>query len=100
MTILERVKSIINGCWDIGENQNEPASIEKMILIAYYIGRESATKEVSDKYSELIKEQRNRAENCRYHKMANEIIRDKNYIFFCDYSQDTTTTFGNDRSDI
>ena len=99
MTILERVKNIIDKRCDMG-NGNEPASIEKMILMAYYIGRESAIKEVDKKYTELIKEQRKRAENCRYHKMANEIIGDKNYIFFCDYSQDMTTTFGRDRSDI
>lgn len=100
MTILERVKSIINGRWDIVGNQNKPASIDKMILMAYYIGRESATKEVSDKYTALIKEQRERAGNCRYHKMANVIIGDKDYIYSCDYAQDMTTTFGSDRSDI
>lgn len=99
MTILERVKSIIDGRWDMA-NENKPASPEKMILMAYYIGRESATKEVSDKYNTLIKEQRKRAENCRYHKMANEIIGDKDYIYSCDYAQDMTATFGSDRSDI
>lgn len=48
----------------------EVDNLNKLLALAYYMGREEAAKEVSDKYNALLAEQTKRAEACRYHKMA------------------------------
>jgi hypothetical protein len=72
----------------------------KLIAIAYYMGRESATREVSDKYNALIQGQRERAAACRYHRFATAIIGDRDYIYSCDYSGDMTAAFGPDATNL
>lgn len=94
MTILEKIKS----CTETWSGETD--SVEKIIAIAYYIGREEATKEISDKYTALLREQRSRAKACRYHKMAFEIIGDTDYIYSSDYAQDVHETFGSDETNI
>ena len=98
MTIIEKVFDLVtNHDWsEFDFSNNENASPEKLIIMAYYIGKESATKDVSNKYNKLIKEQRERANKCRYNKMANKIIGNQNYIYSSDYDGGMTTTFGND----
>ena len=56
MTIIERVKTALK------TGDYEKDSLDKLISMAYYIGRESATKEVSDLYNDLIAEQNKRAD--------------------------------------
>lgn len=94
MTILEKIAAC-KACTDF-----EHDSIEKLIAIAYWIGREEATREISDKYNDLIRDQRRRAAECRYHKMAAEIVGDISYIYSSDYAGDITETFGSDQTDI
>lgn len=98
MTINERISQLIYSTIDM--NSDTAASIEKMIYTAYYMGREDATREVSDKYSALIQEQRKRANECRYSRMANAVIGDKNYIYCADYAQEISNTFGGDPADV
>lgn len=98
MTIAERVKKIVKDGCDIDDGKS--ASLEKLVYIAYFMGREEAARRVCDKASDLIKAQRQRAKACRYHGMANAIIGDADYIFDGDYSGDMTDAFGNDPSDI
>lgn len=74
--------------------------IDKLIALAYYIGRESATIEVSDKYNKLIAQQNERADKCRYYKMAKSIIGDKEYIYNSDYRGDMTSMFGDDETEL
>ena len=94
MTILEKVKGGVN-------NLNcDVDSIEKVIALAYFIGREEATKEVSDKYTALLTEQRKRANNCRYKHMVHSIIGDTEFIYSPDYAQDMTATFGSDETNV
>lgn len=94
MTVLERV----NECKDCRELEKD--SIDKLICLAYYIGREQATRELSDKYRKLLKEQRKRAKECRYHNMAAEIIGDTTYIYSPDYAMDMTAIFGSDETEV
>ena len=94
MTILEKVKTCV-------ENHDcDKDCVEKLIALAYFIGREEATKEVSDKYTALLSEQRERANNCRYKHLAHFVIGDTRYIYFPDYAQDMTATFGSDETNI
>ena len=90
MTIKQRIKKCLQSF-----NCDED-NLEKIVAIAYYIGKEKATKEVSDAYKTLLEEQRKRAENCRYHNMAAEIIGDKKYIYFPSYSGEMSAIFGED----
>lgn len=94
MTVIERIGECIRN------TDLETDNIEKLICIAYYIGREEATKKISDKYNELIKYQRRRARECRYHNMAMQIIGDINYIYSADYAGDVTATFGSDETEV
>ena len=66
-------------------------TVDRLIYLAWMMGREEATKEVSDKYTEVLKGQHERAKNCRYHNLAENIIGfSGDYIYFADYSQDVT----------
>ena len=98
MTVRDRINSLISSGTDLDEKGK--ASVEKMIFLAYFIGREDAAVEVSDKYAAHIKEQRKRANACRYSKMANAVIGTEDYLYCSDYRQDMTALFGGDEADI
>lgn len=98
MTILERVHSIVNSNIDMIDMNNP--SVEKLIYMAYYIGREEAVKEVSDMYVRHITEQHERASKCCYRHMAESIVGHERYLYHPDYRQDMTATFGSDPADI
>lgn len=94
MTVLQRIKQAVN------EMDCSKDDINKIIALAYFIGKEEATREVSDQYKQLIKEQRKRADNCRYKHLANKIIGKQNYIYFGDYDNAMTGLFGSDDTTI
>lgn len=98
MTVRDRVYSVIGSAIDLDEGGK--ASVEKMIFLAYFMGREDATVEVSYKYAAHIKEQRKRANACRYSKMANAVVGTEDYLYCSDYRQDMTALFGGDEADI
>lgn len=94
MTVIERIRKAV-------DNLNcEEDSLDKLIALAYYIGREEATREVSDKYNVVLSKQRERADNCRYHNLAHQIIGSVRYIHTGDYSQDMKTMFGSDETEL
>lgn len=95
MTIKEYVKNLVKNWPDMGD-ESEPASVEKMVLVAYYLGREQATREVSNKYNAHIAEQKKRASECRYHDMAAAVVGKENYLYSADYSMEVTSLFGSD----
>lgn len=100
MTILERVRVLVyNTQWNF-EAEDVPASAKKMIIMAYYIGKEEATREVSDAYAAHIAAQHERASKCRYHRMAAQIVGPDRYIYSPDYAGDMTGSFGSDSADI
>lgn len=94
MTCKQLVESIVNAPNQDGYDMDKD-NAAKLIAIAYYIGRESATREVSDQYKKLIAGQRERANQSRYYNLAKTIIGD-DYIYFSDYAGDMTETFGID----
>lgn len=95
-TVLERIMSAVNAQHDM-----ETDSIDKLIVMAYYIGREQAAKDVSDMYSAHMAEQSARAAASRYHKMAAAILDNGDgYIYSGDYAGDMTATFGSDITNL
>lgn len=94
MTVLQRIKQAVNNL-DCSKDD-----VNKIIALAYMIGKEEATRTVSDEYKKLIKEQRKRADNCRYKHLANKIIGEQNYIYFGDYDNAMTGLFGSDDTTI
>lgn len=68
---------------------------EKQLWLAYMMGREDATVEVSDRYRDWIRQMREKADKLRYSKMVNRIIDNdngshfdgKNYLYIPDYSK-------------
>lgn len=94
MTVIERIRKAV-------DNLNcEEDNLDKLIALAYYIGREEATREVSDKYNAVLAEQRERADNCRYHNLAHQIIGSVRYIPTGDYAQTMKSTFGSDETEL
>lgn len=94
MTVLQRIKQAVNNL-DCSKDD-----VNKIIALAYYIGKEEATRTVSDEYKKLIQAQRKRADNCRYKHLANKIIGEQNYIYFGDYDNAMTGLFGSDDTTI
>ena len=82
-TILDRINQATAAV-----TANNASDLDKLIAWAYWIGQEHATVTVSDEYAALIQEQRQRAANCRYYRMANAIIGEQNYIYLPNYRQD------------
>ena len=89
-TCLERIKEIVKTA-DMGQD-----SMEKLVALAYWYGREYATRKVSDLYAEHIAQQHRRAEECRYAKMAERIVGKEAYLYTSDYSMYMTDLFGSD----
>ena len=95
MTIIERIKNAI-------ENHNNWSedNIDKLIAVAYYIGREEATRQVSDAYTAHISKQKARAAKCRYKHMAAEIVGPENHLYFGDYAMEFSQSFGQDDTSL
>lgn len=92
MTYKELLKIALKDQWNWEEN---PESL-KLMQYAYYAGKERATKIICDKASEIFAEQRKRAKECRYHKMAEQIIGGQTMIYSPHYSGDFQEAFGDD----
>ena len=94
MTVKDKILSIVD------EFDCEVDDWNKLVGMAYYIGKEQGVKEISDKYTALLAEQRKRADGCRYNKMAHKVIGDVKHIYHPDYSGDMTEIFGNDETKL
>lgn len=94
MTLINRVKYACDNC------DMEVDSVDKLIAFAYYMGREEATRYVSDKYSAHIAQQRERAKSCRYWRMAEDVIGPERYLYAADYAQEMTGLFGSDETQL
>lgn len=94
MTVLEKVKTCVNNL------ECDKDCVEKLIALAYYIGKEEAARDISDKYNALLREQRERANACRYKHMAHYVIGDTKFIYSPDYAGDMTEAFGSDETNI
>ena len=94
MTINERIKKALKGV-DMDQD-----SVDKLIALAYYKGREDAAKEVCNKTRYLIAEQRKRAAGTRYHRLAASVIGDKDFVYSGDYAGDMQDMFGNDKTEL
>jgi hypothetical protein len=94
MKAKDLIKNVVSSC-DLNSD-----SVEKLIALAYYMGREEATREISDKYNALIKAQHDRANACRYRCMANKIVGDQDHIYSGDYAGEITNLFGGDETQL
>ena len=96
MTVYDVVHNIVdNHNYDM-----ETDNVNKIIAIAYYMGREDSCIETSNEYRKLLAKQKERARQCRYYKMALEVQGDIDYIYMPDYARDMTKTFAYDKSEI
>lgn len=81
-TLNKRVKEALE---NYKFNNNEPADINAIIAYAYYLGRCEAAKEVCEDAKKIFAEQKKRAAECRYHKMAMDVQGNNDYIYHQDY---------------
>lgn len=96
ITVGEKIKQILNS-----EGVMERDTWEKLVYLAYYMGRERATREISDKYAAHLAAQTARAESSRYHKMVSAILDNgPGFIYSGDYAGDFTTLFGSDKTSL
>ncbi len=75
-------------------------TVERLVAMAYWHGREQATQEIIDEHNAIIGGMRERAEGCRYHNMAAEIIGQHAGIYSDDYAGDMTKTFGQENTNF
>ena len=94
MTVKERIERALEN------REMESDSIDKIIALAYYMGREQAAKEVCDSAKAIFAGQRKRAAESRYHNFAMAIQGNIDYIYHPDYAGDMTAEFGSDRTVI
>ena len=93
MKIKDRVQNAVNGGYDM-----ETDNIDKLIVMAYYIGKEEVAKDLCDKYAIVRSIQNERARQSRYHNMAQKILGPTERLYSADYSQTMTSVFGNDET--
>ena len=77
-----------------------PDTLDRLIAFAYLYGRESATKEVSDKYRDAFREIRAKAEKSRYHLHISEILGEKDYLPLDEYFGKVTKNYGPMKTDL
>lgn len=94
MTINERINKAIEN-FD-GKTDN----IDKIIALAYFIGIEEASTNLSIKVNAIFAEQKKKAKACRYHNMAMCIQGDIDYIYSPYCSQIMKTLFASDETEI
>lgn len=96
MTIAERIKNIMADAPDL-----ESDSLEKLVYLAYMMGRETGVQETAHLYSAHMQEQSQRAQACRYYKMAQKLLDNGNgYIYQADYRGDFGREFGGDETNF
>lgn len=95
MFISERIKAVVQDWPDCSKD-----SIDRLILAAYYIGLEKGTRETSDRYNQHIAKQRERANACRYHRMAMEIVGAESYLYSPNYAGDVTEMFAGEQTEL
>ena len=88
-TAKARIQSAINNTnWDT--INDHPADLDALLALAYEMGREDATRTVSDDYTALIAAMRKRANASRCWRAANKIIGDADHLYHSDYRGDMT----------
>lgn len=96
VTIEERIHQIIgSACLN-----DRACTVDKLVAMAYYMGRESAACEVSDMYNAHLNAQHERANACRYSRMANAVVGPETYLYSGDYAGQITRMFGGDPADM
>lgn len=96
MKAKDKIKQIVDNL----NTDMDSDSWEKLVKLAYWMGRESATKETSDKYVRLILLQNERAKKTRFKHLAKKIIGDQVHIYCPDYDGFYTGVFGNDETNL
>ena len=74
--------------------------LDKLITYAYELGAHEATVALSDKVTEHLLAQTDRALSCRYWRMALGIVGTDEYIYSPYYSNDYVDAFGDDEIDL
>lgn len=95
-TTHERVKQALAN-YDFDDETGN--GVDELIAYAYFLGKCEKSKELCDKIRALLEEQHNRANECRYHKMANDIIGKQTFIYDGDYDQ-WINMFAHDKTEI
>ena len=105
MTIKERVHAALGR-----ECLGMEDGLDKLLSVAYYMGRESKAVEASDKVAELLARMRGRADRCHFHRMAHSVIDDgalsslrteegvREFLYDSDYSCWITNEVGGDET--
>jgi hypothetical protein len=92
MTRRERIKIAIST--DDGDPEQD--TMGALLRVAYYMGRESQAKEAGDKIAAHLAAQHERAEGCRYWRMAKTVVGEAKIIYLPDYAGDYAGEFGGD----
>jgi len=94
MTAADKIKQLVK---DVGPT---PKTQEGLIVLAYWMGRESAAKSVCDEHNKRVAAMRAAADKEHCHHVAHRVITagGADQIYSPDYAGDVTSTFGGDEA--
>jgi len=75
-------------------------SIDRLLVYAYYAGREQAARVYAAKVRDVLKEQKERARSLRYNKLGLYVQGNVDYVYSSDYAGSYQDEFGNDLTDL
>lgn len=75
------------------EEQFFSKDLEELIRLAYYMGAETEARDHGEKVGRLLKEQKERARKCRYHKLGLYIQGDVDYVYSSNFAGDWSAAF-------
>jgi hypothetical protein len=92
MTAAEKIKKLVD---TVGPTPTTP---DGLIVLAYWMGRESAAKTVCDEHNRRVELMREAARKEHCHHVAHRVIDagGQDQIYSPDYAGDVTSTFGGD----
>jgi len=94
MTAADKIKQLVK---DVGPT---PTTQEGLLVLAYWMGRESAAKSVCDEHNRRVAAMRAAADKEHCHHVAHRVITagGADQIYSPDYAGDVTSTFGGDEA--
>lgn len=67
--------------------------LEELIRLAYYLGAETEARDHGERVDKLLKEQKERARQCRYHKLGLYIQGNVDYVYSPNYAGDWSADY-------
>ena len=93
MTVKEIINKVRSRDYRIDLDED---TIEKIVYLAYECGKSDGAQHAASLYSSELRNQKERAKKCRYHKLAMNIQGNIEWLYDTNYANDMFETFADD----